>query len=159
MIKLEQLRKVIVEVVPGILDLDFGCEVKGFSEALGRTFILAYGQDSKTGFCTVFPEKWKEMNLERPIYGCSWQLPAKMKIERIGRPIRLADVLLAIETFPKGGETDLSTFGDEMLIGHYEKSGRNGYYSKAYYNLRKDDLSLQSEEFIDFLHSLLVTKE
>jgi hypothetical protein len=71
----------------------------------------------------------------------------------LGRPIRLADVLLAIEN--ANGNIELATYGEPLHIGHYEKPEREGYYSKAYWNLRADDLEKQSEETISFLYELL----
>src|SRR4051794_8155384 len=48
-----------------------------------------------------------------------------------GSGIRLADVLLAIEE--GRADIEMSLFGDLFHIGHYEKPGKEGYYSKCYW--------------------------
>jgi|SRR5580765_6942954 len=69
--------------------------------------------------------------------------------------VGLADVLLAIEYSLFPGTIEFSTYGDDFHIGTYEKPDREGYYKKAYWNLRADDLQKQSEETISFLYHLL----
>jgi hypothetical protein len=79
------------------------------------------------------------------------------------RPIRLADVLVAIEK-SKGQERMtkqkehivLDTNGDFVSGGHYTKTG---YIRYATWNLRADDLTEQSPECIDFLYNLLPVED
>ncbi len=71
-----------------------------------------------------------------------------------GRPIRLADVLLAI------GKTNCpkhKTFSHLALdmYGEFYDSDKNQAKVLATWNLRQDDLTLQNPATIDFLHSIL----
>lgn len=58
----------------------------------------------------------------------------------VGRPIRLADILFTF--LPKFTNHDYDQEKDRDII--------------SFWNLQKDDLSLQCEGNIDFLHSLLI---
>ena len=69
------------------------------------------------------------------------------------RPIHLADVLLAIDK--KGDEHHLTSEGQFAL---YDPEDGNMYLSKVWWNLRKDDLTEQSDECITFLADLLNEK-
>jgi hypothetical protein len=70
--------------------------------------------------------------------------PRKDIHEILGRPIRLADVLLAI---------------DKKYPGNFATVASNGWfhygYKRCFYDLRADDLREQSEETINFLYELL----
>jgi hypothetical protein len=66
------------------------------------------------------------------------------------RPVRLADVLLAI---PIAAVT-LQLWPDRLWIT-YTDPGHDGAAHDGAWELTKDDLSLQSQETIDFIHSLL----
>lgn len=71
--------------------------------------------------------------------------------------IGIAVVLRAVEKVDRGqdfGEVEYSTFGDIFHIGKYEKRGRNGYYSKAFWDL-KFDYDHQTKETQLFVGSLL----
>ena len=74
------------------------------------------------------------------------------KMEIIGRPIRLSDVLLAIEKadLPMSIETDLEPEG----LAIYYRMG-DGEIIAVHWNLEKDSLEEQKEECIEFLHNLL----
>lgn len=67
-----------------------------------------------------------------------------VSFENLGRPIRLADVLLAIEVNAERTTRQRDAAIIE-LVGNL-------------YNLREDDLSRQSEAFISFLYDLLFPK-
>lgn len=73
-------------------------------------------------------------------------------LEIIGRPIRLADVLLAIEQLPFFNllvtKTDNNLTAVERLLG--------GSIFNGYWNLRDDNLDNQSDECKEFLYKLLV---
>ena len=72
-------------------------------------------------------------------------VPKTFYTRDISRPIRLADVLLAI---PKS--EPLTLFPERLIFGEVNEKGAFGIW-----NLRKDDLNEQSEETIDFLAGLL----
>ena len=78
--------------------------------------------------------------------------------ERLPAPIRLADVLLAIEKFYQGGESKsvvATTHGGLQEIewgGGYEAAS---WERSAAWNLREDDLEKQSEETLAFISKVL----
>lgn len=69
-----------------------------------------------------------------------------------GRPIRLADVLLAIGNMLTIVDCDGNFYQMKMKLSDKEPKFEK-HLGK--WNLRIDDLTQQSEAFIDFLHSLL----
>lgn len=151
--KREYVKGKCIESNPSIKDLVFGCEVKGFSTALGRTFLLEMFDDPDElwGRMSVYPENWKDYRSE-PVYTASWKKPSKKDFEIIGRKIGLADVLLVIEK--NGIEIEMNVYGDIFHIGHYEKPNKEGYYSKSFWSLSQD-FDHQSQELYDFLYELL----
>lgn len=76
----------------------------------------------------------------------------------IGRPIRLADVLLALQA--NNISLDLRSFEDkaEGLMGIEKGVLYMRHGNSAKWNLKEDELSKQSEETINFLKGLLCEK-
>lgn len=70
----------------------------------------------------------------------------------IGRPIRLADVLLAIGEF---GHHNIAVTSGSVIIEASEIGWRDCEPKRLHWNLRKDDLTLQTDEFIQFAYDLL----
>jgi hypothetical protein len=71
----------------------------------------------------------------------------------LGRPIRLADLLLAIHTHWPDSGVSIDAFKGAFLDSsglHCETNGE-----AVYWNLRADDLREQSEETIEFFYDLL----
>lgn len=68
------------------------------------------------------------------------------------RPVRLADILLAIEKTKEGTEVAIDTMGE------FRMRDRDGYHEtqQIWWNLYKDNINDQSDEFINFAYSLLV---
>lgn len=123
--KKEAVRAAIIKAVPEIMELKFGCEGKTH----GMKWVLTEQgwRSGPRGFSIMEPR------------------------EIVGRPIRLADVLLAARG-NKGELLRIDQYGT-FWIGHsVEVMGEN---TKVDWNLRTDDLSQQSEECIDFIHSIL----
>lgn len=86
------------------------------------------------------------------------QQPASKRVFEIDvkdDPIRLADILLAIEYSRFKGTIKFSTYGDKFHIGVYEKPNREGYYSKAYYNLLNDNFDHQTNKTKEFIWEIL----
>lgn len=140
MTHLEQIREACIKANPEILKLEFGCVVQMEGvltpEAIIGTLVneadIVYKIDTATYHNTSL----------------------KMIKEILGRPIRLADVLLAINHHSWIHDIDVpkvlnlrsdAPYQALLLVGtlidKWEKS--------------KDDLTLQSEETIDFIHSVL----
>ena len=102
-----------------------------------REKCIAANPEIKGVFCEGCGIPWKDAKSTCPRYVSD---PCYPSPER-ERPIRLADVLLAIETAAKK-RVD-------------ENEGEMAHVSVHLWNLRADDLQQQSEETINFLHELL----
>lgn len=111
--KIEAIRQKCIEIQPSILDLVFGCEVM-----------------TKDGVRKLIGK------------GC---LPTGFSGYEytIGRPIRLADVLLMIDSI--GG---IEHVNDNLML-----------IIRVYWDLKNDSLDLQLNSTIDFIYSLLTAKE
>lgn len=163
--KIEAVRQACIVSNPEIVELKFGCQINDNLIYLGLGYSLDFPQDENHTLKIITPEKGDYKNSQLTIklyplwrYGhdkdcdgeCgvkdSWDFCQRYH-KIVGRPIRLADVLLAI-------------------------SGRTGYNGKCWmleqdglyvferlkriaWNLRNDDLTQQSEETISFLYELL----
>lgn len=154
--KYQALKSKIIKANPEIVDLKFGCEIKGFSEALGRTFFLEKGKDNSSEWIAVYPENGIKGNLlERPIYSISASFPAKIEYEILGRPIRLADVLLAMQKLEDDDDDRnwvVNRFGEFLK----DREDIPAVDVGMTWNLKKDDLDLQTDETKQFLINLLV---
>lgn len=126
--KLEEVRAAIIKAVPEIVELKFGCvyvDKKGLGHCITIPTMTRTGfilQNTEGGF--VRHEEIKSVT---------------------GRPIRLTDVLVAIDQRFRGD--------------NFATVATNGWFhfgrKRALWNLRTDDLSQQSSECIDFIHSIL----
>ena len=140
--KYEQLKKVIQEANPEIMELKFGCRMQMPFYNGESVFCSIEGDvitfvDSKGG-----TREEDKAILENGLI--------------LGRPIRLADVLLAIDKVDS--DYSISCFGsfekwksittDQFLLEPLSSAIR--------WNLRDDNLDHQSLEFKDFLINLLV---
>ena len=134
--KIKKIREACIKANSEIVKLKFGCEVvidwlgNGVVHDMQKRFITDDLRDNGNG--TV---------IEDSVCGDIEEI--------IGRPIRLADVLLAIDKYVKIGN-----------LSDKEKDGGLSYldfvsfiYDK--WNLEDNNLQNQSPETIDFIHKLL----
>lgn len=125
--QIETIRQACIRANPDITELKFGCELKR-KRPLNKT----QGWVITGGFLGIV--YW---NGNRTAI---LEMPGAYEI--IGRPIRLADVLLAI---PKGNNGyDFNTSANFLY--------RDG---DVFWDIRKDDLTFQAPETIKFLYELL----
>jgi len=124
--KEEQLRQKIIEAVPEILELKFGCIIKRESAKITEIVI---GEPFSPSICTgcLFVPVLK---------GKSWGNPEVRTIKIIGRPIQLADVLRAVEKKIGGRKPSYET--DVLCVWDLPK-----------------DYDQQSDETKVFLYNLL----
>lgn len=141
--KLEEARKKITEAVPEIMDADAGfLNVSGIGWQY--SYVNEYGINHHSE--DIFPSQ-KEAHEAAIMSG---KFPS--------RPIRLTDVLLGIEQ--EKGYGDMFTMDSDGSMCFYRVNLLAGPEPenetlKAGWNLREDDLSLQSEETVAFIHSIL----
>lgn len=146
--KIEEIRKACILANPEIVELKFGCEVidKGFN----------HQNNSKGVFIALAMEDNIFMVYENG--DVSWAI-SKSQIEILGRPIRLSDVLLAIERSDKTGWHIYSNGEFAQNAGYNEMyleqkiCGINESHIR--WNLLKDSLEDQDEPCLTFLVDLL----
>lgn len=182
MTKLEQVRAKVIEAVPEIMELKFGCHVlyeshnqkheaiiNGINQATtdSKSLMRKYGCHSTIDSFSVdtfttthnYPyvtdaltyTEYKEMMEHR--------VPIK---QILGRPIRLADVLIAIavaEARDKMHWFEINAHGEmewkESRFSSRWNEPQDRRVAKCSWNLHKDSLDDQSEETINFLHDIL----
>jgi len=132
--KLKQIRQKCIEANPSILDLEMGCEV----------FVSGYpGRHRYIATQLGIPKYLVEFSNEISIEDFS-----DYHVEIIGREIRLADLLLALQ---KVAQINITVNWKENEIELLDTE--NGI--TAIYNLLADDIERQPEPFVDFIHTLL----
>lgn len=125
------VREAVIKAMPEVLELKFGCEILVETSRAGIQKTTITNFMSAGGFMTL--------NFG-PI------LEGKIT-EILGRPIRLADVLLAIEHQINNISLNGPIFDRAAEIPMADILNR--------WNLRKDSLEDQSEETIEFLYPIL----
>lgn len=143
--KKEAVRQAIIKVVPGIMDLKFGCEVWHKNYKNGREIEGLLSQ----GKLTIKTGEWYQDQ-----FGNSFN--EKGITEIIGRPIQLQDVLVATE---KRWRT---MYGVNPIDGLKRdiplREGEMLYYIVSKWDLSQD-FDHQSEAVWEFLWKLLVNEK
>ncbi|MBM7488095.1 hypothetical protein ACVWWI_006354 [Bradyrhizobium sp. USDA 3686] len=135
--QIEAVRAACIKATPEIVELKFGCDIRfALTDGGGSlaTVLFSYDGDYVTASYAKFHEN-KAGTVSRHLN----------KIEIIGRPIRLADVLLAM-----GKPVKYMT--PSGLIGTIHKDVVRVI---SLWNLRTDGLEQQSDQTIAFISSLL----
>lgn len=141
--KIKEIREKCIQANPEIVELKFGCEIyrKG---ATKREFFSGSFNNLMSIVRIDEMGAWLPFELPYP--------PESQEFEVIGRPIRLADVLLAID------ENKIYLLIDSDGSFHMHDKNMELEYQDCRWNNSKDDLILQSPETLDFIHSLLISK-
>lgn len=126
----QKIAERMYELLPHKKELEFGCEYR----ALGQTFVQLNGLRST------------EKEMPQGFYLFDMFENDGVVTEIIGQPIRLADILLAIEIHHKS--CDFITISSSGFVVHHQKD-------ICSYNLEKDNILDQSDEFCEFLLELL----
>lgn len=139
--KLEAIRAACIKANPSIMDMEWGCEAR---QGKDMYIILAKNAIYKN---TSYLVRQKESGAvhDSSILGPNWHV--------LGRPIRLADVLLAIITKDPANRTRVIVESSGQFI--FCVFGDEGKKAGPSWNLLKDSLTDQSPETIDFLYQLL----
>lgn len=119
------VRDACIKANPSILNLEFGCEYESEFTYKGEHTIFRIPESG-------YPGKNNKI---------------------IGRPIRLADVLLAIWKKTPSNKTKITVESDGQFLVFNPLL--NQRFAKQTWNLLKDDLSQQSQETMEFLAGLL----
>ena len=132
---IEIIRQACIKANPEIMELKPGCFVRDFLKGAG----IVMGVEKNAGESDCYDIFCTESDHE-----VIWQQP-RGHLDVLGRPLKLADVLLAME--PIGG----TTYAADRLINFYVDLDSND----VRWNLRADDLTQQSDECLTFLVGLL----
>lgn len=174
---MNELKKKIQEANPEIMELKFGCEIELIDTEYGsELFNAVVIAKNWSGFFYIPFENWSKNPLGSDKYHFHDEPEQRefQQLKILGRPIRLADVLLALQkmdTKPRDfgkkiGYCDFEEFKlDEMgdfRITYKQQGCRCSYDCAdrhllfATWNLKDDNLDNQSEETINFLKGLLL---
>lgn len=153
--KLKELEQEIIKANPSILDLKFGCIIRKnkdhcitSEESEERPIFISISEYGSQFFWAKFDkyEAPQAINTD------------EFDIEIIGRPIRLSDVLYmflshAISEWSvnSSGAFERWKYHGEPLMWELKEYG-------PAWKMNQDDLSLQSEDTIDFLFNLIENK-
>lgn len=143
--QLQLIREKCIAANPEVVKVDVGCEV-----IVGDLRHTIY-EVSREGVYAAYLNRPFPSDLEaNDFYDCEFSGETK-DLQIIGRPIRLADVLLAAEAKTDYGDRDLKVY---LHYSFHEVVIQWGRIDIRWV-LRSDDLEKQSEETINFLYELL----
>lgn len=153
----KKLKMIIQEANPEIMKLKFGCEVEwGYEHSLNS--ISKVWRIKKGKFINFFDWQGNYLMINFPGNKTNSKL-LKEDIKIIGRLIRLADVLLAIEEKTNGYDKIdgylVNTIGDIARL-KYKNSCLNKLSNTVNWNLKDDNLDNQSKQTKQFLIDILV---
>lgn len=146
--KLKALDSKIKEVCPWLMKLEFGTFAKMKIADLNKKVMITRHEKSKTG---NFDIVWF---VDGDYGNHLWESPCDLEsLEVIGREPELSDVLYAVgkvESDQRMAIDDKGRFMNQVVGGTFGDCWGNYDLTKPFYQ--------QSEDTIDFLHSLLVNK-
>jgi hypothetical protein len=127
----DKLKSIIQAANPEIMELKFGCE---YIDHKGDTML--YVRTSPNHHYGIL-----KRTMSNTLFSC-----VRSDVKILGRPIRLADVLLAIDKRYDGN--------------HFATAASNGWLHfegiRGFWNLKDDNLDHQSDETKQFLIDLLI---
>src|SRR3990167_3695415 len=138
---LPSVRAKIIELVPEIMELKFGCEVLigGFTKPHSQVKIVEFLQS--------------ELLFDYIENGHHWRTDKNDIREILGSPIGIREVLLAIQNH---GNKTVDSMELQLSYGTLHLKTKNGGFAK--WNLEKDNLNEQSSETIELLATILWVK-
>lgn len=132
--KIDFIRAKCIEANPDILKLEFGCWIK--NKKTGSKWIYLGTDGEVVGI----------FDLDRELMAQPDWSDFQEEFKIIGRPIRLADILLAIN---KEHDSFMPHTKKEEMYFQYKREG--GFV----WNLKAGDITLQSDETVDLVFNLL----
>lgn len=129
------VRDAVIRAVPEIVELKFGCQIEKDGEIYSLAVETDYGIFEKTleGYWMCVSQSGQAVSLSKGV-----------RTNVLGRPIRLGDVLVAIDD--KVNSWDFVCHANGVMTFHR---------TEAKWNIRNDSLEAQSPETISFLADLL----
>lgn len=140
---LEIVREAVIKAVPEIIELKFGCRVKGIANHLPPV-------EGEIAFFVEEPPSFI-VNSDFGLVGNY----TKEDLNVIGRPIRLADVTYTISRTKHASNVLFDSMGGYWEIYMRDEDAVLKQQFPARWNLLKDDLSMQSPQALEFLAKLL----
>lgn len=150
--KAEFIRQATITANPEIVELKFGCGIRRFGDKGIKDVFVDLIARPQTNEVWI----WRDsLGDDEPSDLFHFEADTQ-EIESwiiIGRPIRLADVLIATKR-PLSNRTTNFHMGDEttFFLSYYDQIDK---YHSAPWDLKNDSLEYQSPETISFLYQLL----
>lgn len=135
---LQKIKDACIKANPEIMELKFGCEV-----------LMQYSAETQIINTPKNEGKWFGITNYETAFN-----PEEVK-EILGRPIRLADVLLAIHAKAPENKTRITLESDGQFIQRLDNGSFTEPWARSNWNLKDDNLEHQSEECINFIAELL----
>ncbi len=136
---LKEIREKVIAANPEIVELKFGCEIQAPFEDV-RVLVSLYTRPNGSHHLRTQAKDYSAFYDHK---GLTTEDIEKYTI--IGRPIRLADILLVLP-FP----TYLKTMGEYVRLNTEDSE------TAELWDLKQDDLNAQSDYTLQFIHKLLV---
>lgn len=141
--QLDAVKKKVIEVMPDIMKLEFGCEVRVHCGGSKRVFEIEKYVGEPIFVLEEGQKDYFRNHLEM-------RIPKDSIVEILGRKIGIADILLAIP----------DEYKRVLVFGHYSGDRITDFHARildvlSLWKKENDDLSLQSPETIHFLFNLL----
>lgn len=155
--KINAIREACIKANPEIVKLEFGCEVKnrGCKEVLISKPCEYFSHGDKV-FGLQTTDGNREVGLDEQGYYWYGVSDRSVRVEILGRPIRLADVLVMTGKITEINGKKINSIGVNRSGGIFvQESFTKPPTTFCFWNLLKNDLRLQSPECIDFLYNLL----
>ena len=143
----EKLATRLYELLPHKKELEFGCEI--FNKTLNQKLVVThFSSNNECINCYYYGESnttW------------IWKKYLDDTFEIIGQPLRLADLLMAIEKVLDDNHICYVNSVGAVYVLDMNKSYQKQFEDTNYgeYNLSKDNILDQSDEFCEFVLELL----
>ena len=142
MTNLQKLTSIIQELIPEVMELKFGCEIKIYG--IGRCRICKELVDNNFEL-EILEENRKQQSI---LYSKNI-LELDRTIEILGSPITIAIVLRALAKKYEDWEYAITLSGEIIKMKRNNENGFAEFEGTGIFcNLAQDDLTLQSEETI-----------
>lgn len=149
----QKIKEACIKANPEIMELKFGCEVIVNLSYTDKHAMITRCLDTQKQMFQWIELPWQEAGI-KPEY-CT----DKSKMEILGRPIHLADVLLAIDKTDDSWSMSCFGYFEQWKVETDKPDIYKLYQPNIKWNLRKDSLSDQTEQTKQFLAELLTNSK
>ena len=145
--KLKELTTEIQTILPEIMELKFGCEIKTKDDFYKVVNVISYISTNRVEHIKVLDQNYNQQIITGGL------LRQDKDIKILGRPITLEDVLVVVI-----GDNNPPHEKEGIELEHQIITITRGFWGVPRWKLNKP-LHEQSEELINYLHSLVCQKK